>query len=472
MKVALVFPNLFTKNFLRNDSQIHPPLALGYLGAVLRNAGHEVSVIDASAERLDGNKIVNRLKKGDFEIVGITSNIASSIKAVQCAKIIRERIPSIKVIMGGPWATVEYRGLLKQNLADVVVLGEGEVTFIELLESIRNKNDFSRVNGIAFRDSNNNIIVTPSRPLIMNLDTLPFPAWDLLPKNGKYNFVHRKKPFYPIMTSRGCPYDCIHCTKIVHGYIYRKRSVTNVIAEIEYLVKNFNMKELLIIDDCFNLDIQRANEIFDEIIKRKFNIIINFSNGIRADFFDKNLAKKFYKAGVYAISFGIESGNQEIVNKIGKKLDLKAVENAVALAKRFNILTKGFFIIGHPYDTFNTMMQTASFARKIDLDFPHFFKSIPFPGTKMYDIIKTYGRLSVPSIRRVSDEIQGYTKKKAYFDIWNINSEDIERAFINSYRSFYLRPRKLIHIFFACRSWSEMSWLIMAFIKIIIRYIF
>jgi anaerobic magnesium-protoporphyrin IX monomethyl ester cyclase len=304
------------------------------------------------------------------------------------------------------------------------------------------------------------------------LDELPFPAWDLLPKRAKYNFVHRKAPFYPIMTSRGCPFDCIHCTKLVHGYNYRKRSVENVVAEIGYLVEKFHMKELLIIDDCFNLDMERANKIFDGIIKRKFDIRINFSNGIRADYFDLNMAKKFYLGGVYSISFGIESGNQAIVNKIGKKLNLKAVERAVALAKRFHILTKGFFILGLPFDTCKTMMESTSFARKLDLDFPHFFKSIPFPGTKMYDIIKANGRIKIPSIQRVNDEIQGYTKKNANFDIWNIKSDDIERAFINSYRSFYLRPKKLLQIILACRSWSELSWLTMAFIKIIIRYVF
>ena len=388
MKICLIFPNIFLGNYLKVNVPIHPPLSLAYLGAILRENGIDVSIIDAAAENLSIKKLISRV--GDIlpDVIGITANISSSRKAIMTSLSLKRTYPKIPIIFGGPWSTIEYRKILDKKYGDFVVLGEGEYTLLELLENLHDMSILKNIRGISYLDSNDNIIVTPPRGNIENLDDLPFPAWDLLPSSKKYNFPHRKTPYYPIMTTRGCPYDCIHCTKVVHGYKYRKRSIKNVIGELEYLKKNFGTKEIFIIDDNFNHDITRAEKICDEMIARDFNFLIKFSNGIRADRITPRLGRKLKAAGTYFAALGIESGNQEIVNRIGKRLDLKKVVQAVKILKKNKISSGGFFILGHPHDSFKTMLQTLNFAKSLDLDYPHFFKSLPFPGTKMFDIIK------------------------------------------------------------------------------------
>ncbi|MHA1684439.1 MAG: B12-binding domain-containing radical SAM protein [Promethearchaeota archaeon] len=467
MKASIIFPNIYLGNYLNISVPIHPPLSLAYLGAVLRQNGVGVQLIDASAENLSFKKLIRRLRDFDPDVIGITTNISCSQKAVLTARVLKTNFPSKKFVMGGAWATVEYEMLLKKKIVDAVVIGEGEYTFLELCNNIHEETRWREIDGLAFSTNGENVIKTKPRALIEDLDALPFPAWDLLPKSKKYHFIHRRSPFYPIMTTRGCPFDCIHCTKVIHGYKFRTRSVQNVIDEIRYLVQKFNTKEIFIIDDSFNLIPERAESILDEIIKNRFNLLIKFTNGIRADRISPRFGLKLRLAGTYAASLGIESGCQDIVNKIGKKLDLKSVRKAVGILRANHMIIGGFFILGHPYDSFRTMLQTINFAISLDLDYPQFFKSLPFPGTKMYDIIKENGEFLDDGRAK-----EGYVINKVNFKIWDLNPDEIEKAFIRSYRAFYLRPRKLFHLMTQYRSLTEFWWLIKSAISVFLKNLF
>src|SRR5271157_640716 len=465
-KISLVFPNVFLGNYLRLDIPLHPPLGLGYLAAVLRQAGHEVSVIDAAAENVSLPGLIEMLKEINPDVLGITTNISISRKAIMSARYIKANLGNVPIIMGGPWATIEYKKILKNKIADYVVIGEGERTIVELLEHYNDIYKLQDIRGIAFMNAEGSAIKTGERECIMDLDSLPFPAWDLFPQTKKYNFQHRKVPFYPIMTSRGCPYDCIYCTKVVHGYKYRERSIENIIQEIRYLKERFGIKELFFIDDNFNNDIDRAEKIMDEIIQNKFNLLIKFTNGIRADRMSPRLGHKLKAAGTYFAALGIESGNQEIVKKIGKKLDLKKVITATRILKENRILSGGFFILGLPYDTYDTMVETLNFAKSIDLDYPHFFKAIPFPGTKMYDMVVKHGRF-ITGGKAGAEE--SYVVHNANFEIWNLKSTDIEKAFKLAYKWFYLRPRKILNIIGQMTSIHDLWWAFTEFIKLILK---
>lgn len=469
MKVFLIFPNIFLGNYLRLNIPIHSPLSLGYLGAVLRDEGHDVKIIDASAENTSLKKLVDEIQDFSPDVIGISANISTSQKAVLTAGYIKKAFPDKKLIMGGPWSTIEHKMLLNEGIADLIVIGEGETTIVELLENIDHPERWPGIAGIAYLEKGKKIKKTDAREFIEDLDSLPFPAWDLLPPSKKYNFSHRKRPFYPIMTSRGCPFDCIHCTKLIHGYKMRYRSIENVIAEIRHLKDQYNVKEIFIIDDNFTVNAKRAERILDEIIKNDFNIVFKFTNGIRADTVTNRLAKKLKLAGFYGVTLGIESGNQAIVDKIGKKLDLKAVVRAVRILRKNNFIIGGFFMIGHPYDNKSTMLQTYYFARRLDLDYPFFFKAIPFPGTKMYDIIKEHGVFLDSS---ESSAHEGYIIKSANFEIWDLKAKDIEKAFQLAYRLFYIRPWKIIKLISQLRSFSEVWWLLSSFIKGILNILF
>jgi len=470
MKVCLIFPNIFMGDYLHMNIPIHPPAGLGYLSAVLRDAGYNVIVIDAAAENLSLSKVIKRLKAWEPDVIGITTNITSSRKAIMTARFIRATLEQIPIIMGGPWATIEYRKILKARIADYVVIGEGERTIVELLDKIHDKIELNDVKGIAFLKSDGILVKTEERECITDLDSLPFPAWDLFPPSRKYNYGRRRQPFFPIVTTRGCPYDCIHCTKVVHGYAYRKRSVENVIQEIRYLKEKFGIKEIFIIDDSFNLDINRAEKIMEEIIRNKFNILIRLSNGIRADKITPRLGRKMKAAGVYFAVLGIESGNQQIVNKIGKKLDLKKVITANRILKENKITRGGYFILGHPFDNYETMIQTLNFAKTLNFDYPHFFKAIPFPGTKMYDMIMEHGHFIKNT--KADASIDGYTIKSANFEIWDLKNQDVERVFNLSYRWFYLRPKKILEIVSQFRTIHDFWWVLMEFIMIIVKNLF
>lgn len=452
MKVTLIFPNINLGKILRISS--HPPLGLAYLAAAVEQAGHEIIVIDAAALNLNYSQLITRLKNETPDIIGISTNILSAAQSLVLCRLIRKQVPSIKLVMGGPWASAVYDMLLKKRYCDFVVVGEGEIAFTALLEKLEKGAIPSNIPGVAYL--NNNSVELEPPCFIDNLDELPFPAWHLLPPPKKYLFHARRNVFYPIMTSRGCPFRCNHCTKIIHGNKVRLRSIENVIAEILYLKDKFNVKEISIIDDNFTLNAKRAEKICDEIIKRKLDILIQFSNGVRADTLTPRLIRQLKRAGTYKMAIGVESGNQNVVNQIGKKLDLDAVRAAVRLIKREKIILYAFFIIGHPFDTIKTMNDTVKFAVEIDAEYPHFFKAIAFPGTELFNLIRREGRFLM-SLRDIE---RGYNTGNANFEIYDLKAKDIERVFKDAYRRFYLRPTKVLSLLSHIRGFTELKYIL------------
>lgn len=460
MRVSLIFPNTFTAY---PATRTHQPLSLAYLAAVLRSDGHDVQVIDATAETLSWQNITDRMRAHEPSLVGITTNVGMAKQSILLARYVKRSFPSTKLVMGGPWATIEHERLLSRDIADIVVRGEGEATASDLAKTMERGGNLITVQGISYKDGTT-IIHNPDRPLLMDIDGLPFPAWDLFPPSKHYVFQHRRGPFYPIMTSRGCPFDCIHCTKIVHGYTYRARSPENVLEEIRYLKDHFNAREIFIVDDAFNLDPDRAERIMDGIIKERLDLTIKFSNGIRADRLPPRLIKKLKAAGTYAVLLGIESGNQQIVKNIGKGLDLQVVVDVVKQLRASGFIVGGFFMLGHPQDTMNTMLQTIAFAKRLDLDYPVFYKAIPFPGTKLHDMVSRHGRFVVQM-----SNVDEYNMKSATFEMWNVHAPDVERAFKLAYRTLYLRPRRIFRLLSQFRTITELAWMINTVLKIFVK---
>jgi radical SAM superfamily enzyme YgiQ (UPF0313 family) len=463
MKVSLVFPNTFQ---VYPATRTHQPLSLAYLASSLVKAGHKVQVIDATADRLDASGVARLIQSFDSPVGGITTNVGMASQAVALARYLKKAFPTRRIVMGGPWATIEHRLIVKKGIADVVVRCEGEITMVKLADALDNNVDLARVEGITYKNDAGELVITPDRPAIEDLDALPFPAWELFPRSKKYRFLHRGMPFFPIMTSRGCPFDCIHCTKSVHGYKFRPRSVENVIAELRYLKERFNAREIFIIDDIFNNDLARAERILDEIIRNDFGFHIKFSNGIRADKLPARFVKKLKRAGTYTVMLGIESGNQKIVNSIGKGLNLDKVRIATKLLKKEGIITGGFFMLGHPQDSKATMLETIAFAKSLDLDYPFFFKAVPFPGTKMYSIVAKQGKMVGGNQQRA---VEKYTLKQASFEMEGFTAKDVERAFTLAYRLFYLRPRKILQLVGHFRSIAEFAWVIDTVLKVFVK---
>ena len=438
MKVALVFPN-YLENFFLITSSFQQNLGLAMIAAVLKKAGHEVHVIDATAERLNIRRLEKRVGLIDPDIIGISANVSFARKAIITGKWLKIMFPRAKVIFGGPWPTVDYEYLLQNGAADYVVIGEGESTIVDLLKSIDMRMPEMDVKGIAFK-SGGDIIKTGPRDLITDLDSLPFPAWELFPSPRRYFSNMKGKRFYPICASRGCPFGCIYCSKMVHGYKIRTRSIKNIIEEIKYLKKNYGMDEIIFTDDNFNFDVTRAEQLCDEILNLDFQFSIAFFNGVRADKLPPRLAWKLRQAGAYDISLGIECGDQDIVYQIGKQLDLNKVRYTTKMLKKLLFFIQGFFMVGLPGENIRTMIETKRLAIELDLDMPHFFKVIPFPGTKLYQIIEENGKFLIDMKKNMSF----YHFAKPTYELDGLPHELIDLAIQDMNRSFFLRPKKIL----------------------------
>nr|MDO8117312.1 radical SAM protein [Candidatus Sigynarchaeota archaeon] len=417
----------------------HPYLGLAMIAACLKKANHDVHVIDATVERLNIHRLTKRLEAINPDIIGITANVSFWMKALLTGRWLKKKFPTKPILFGGPWPTSEPEKVLTSGAGDYVVMGEGEITTVELISMLATKSPVHDVHGIAFLE-NGMVIKTPPRARIENLDDLPFPAWELFPESKRYFFNSMGKHYYPILTSRGCPLGCIHCTKAVHGYKFRMRSVESIINEIKYLHDKFHMDEIIIVDDNFNYDIEHAEKICDAIIKLDFKIAMRFSNGIRADKITARLAWKLKQAGAYDIALGIESGNQEIVYKIGKHLNLANVERAAWLLKRLQINTSGFFMIGLPNETIKSILDTKRFIMKLDLDTTHLFRALPFPGTRMFTIIKQRGHF----LDNYEKGLYFYSLNEPLFEFDHLPKELIEFAIQDISKAFYRRPAKIL----------------------------
>jgi radical SAM superfamily enzyme YgiQ (UPF0313 family) len=289
--------------------------------------------------------------------------------------------------------------VLKNKAVDFVVKGEGELTTLELLRALKEKKDVSKIEGLVLRIGDN-IIESPDKPLISDLDKMPFPAYHLLPMD-KYTLPASrrmtKKKCASIITSRGCPYSCLFCS---HNNIFKRqlrfRSPENIIAEIRQLVDDYGIGELLIWDDSFLLDKKRASEICRLMIENRFGLTWSCSS--RVDHISDELVKTLYQAGCRLMLFGAESGSQQILDSIGKKTTLAQIENAVSICKKNKMLSFCSFILGTPEETEETARQTIEFSKKLNPDFAIFCIFAPLPGSIFFERLVKEKKLDVDKI--------------------------------------------------------------------------
>jgi len=443
IKIALINPPQ------RTDFP-QPPLGIAYVAATLEKAGNKVEIIDSSALKLNVDETVKMVIDNGFEFVGITVMTPTLGSAVEVARGIKEKNKSIFIFMGGAHVTaLPVKTLENFPEIDVVVIGEGEVTTPILIE---NKEKLKDVLGIAYR-KNGKIVVTPSRPIIKNLDDLPLPAYHLLPINKYRPYPpHGKKlPYMAIMTSRGCPFRCTFCSKPVHGKLYRAKSPKAIIKEIKYIKENYKIKEILFYDDSFTLDRQRIIELCDEMIKNKINI--PWSCETRVNLVDKELLSKMKDAGCYIISYGVESGNQEILNNIKKDITLEQIKNAFKLTREAGIAIVSYFMLGCPGETKQTMKQTIEFAKELDANFAQFSICTPFPGTEIADLIDKKDEIDWNKLSYVSNRSESIPVVLSK----NLNEEQLKKYYNNAYKEFYLRPSFIIKTILRTRSIDDIK---------------
>lgn len=442
-----------------NEATITPPLGLAYLASVLMNHDFSVRIIDANVLKKKNQVVIEEIKLIQPRFVGISMNIVTSESGYRLSQDIKAAGINSAVILGGVTPTTTPEFSLEKSKADFAVIGEGENTLLELMRMDR-RGDFSyeTLPGIAFRREGQ-VCITARRERMKDLDSLPFPAYELLPELKRYKSRARGFPVASIFTSRGCPYLCIFCNKSVFGTQITFHSARRVLDEIGFLIKNYGARQIDVLDDNFTFDKKRAMEILEGIIRRGYRIFINLQSGVRADTIDEELIKMMRRCGVYKIGFGVEAADSVIQKKIKKNLNLDKVLYAARLAKKHGIIVYGFFILGLPGENRQTMQKTLDFALKMDPVIANFSIALPFPGTEMYEIIKKEGRF----LKQVDVECYGgFYEGRAFFEAGPTKREDVEEMYKRAYSIFYLRPRKILDLLSSVRSVRELIWTIEA----------
>ncbi len=457
MKAVLINPNC---NFATgtNTATIEPPIGIAYLASFLDKNGYQVKLIDSNILKLSDRQTVSQIDS-DTDLIGISSNIVSAAFVPKLVKKIRKRFSKIPLIAGGPYPSALPEICLKEFGFDGVCIGEGEETLLEIMNNLKKGTHlFKGVNGVAYLDKKKMIINEP-RELVKDLDSLPFPKLELLPDLRLYKSRARGTPVGIILSSRGCPYGCIYCNKNIFRRIYRSRSVDNIIREIEQQIKLFDIKQIDFLDDNLTFNMLKAEQLFDTVIKKKFNLFINMQNGVRADRINEKLVKKMKKAGVFKVSLGVESGDEQVQRKIDKNLDLSKAIEATRLFKKYHIEVYGNFMFGLPTDTAESMQKTIDFAKKMNPNIANFMITIPLPGTDLYQQVKDRGVFFVNNERGMT---RGFYGGRVYYSLPGIETDKVIYYYRKAYLSFYLRPFKIIEIILGCENLNEIKWLIQA----------
>jgi radical SAM superfamily enzyme YgiQ (UPF0313 family) len=432
MKVLLVVPSQSDTygKFLAPD---YPSLGLAYLAAVLQKAGHIVKIIDIDADGVTQQDFAKELKVESYGVVGITTTTPTFNKAISLARLVKTNSKSTTVL-GGIHVTVMPEESVGFDSVDFIVKGEGERTVVELMDYLQGRMGLDSIDGLYYR-RNGNVIKNKDRDLISNLDELPFPARHLFnQQNYTYPDTLYKRAF-PIITSRGCPANCTYCnSKNMFSRKFRFRSSENVAEEIEQLIKDYKAREIHIWDDNFTIRKDRVFQIRDQIKRRKIKVKFAFPNGLRADLVDEGILQALKDMGTYSIAFGVESGNQNILDRVNKNLKLEQIKEAFRLARRVGLETWAFFMIGLPGETQETIKDTVNFAIKLNPDVAKFHILKPFPGSQVYNELKEQGLLldadfshygiHTPPVHRLRD----------------LQPQDLLDWHRQAYRSFYLRP--------------------------------
>ncbi len=331
-----------------------PPLGLAYLAAVLEREGIEIKVLDCPICNINHDKLKTEIASFKPTLVGISSMTPTIQSAFKTARVSKEVCPDAKVILGGPHATFMDKQILTEESAiDIIVRGEGEETLLDIVRNSSSSEDLDNIKGITFR-KNNQIVQIPNRPFIQDLDNLPFPAYKYL-QIDKYRIYGKR--FFPIMSSRGCPFQCSFCVASqMFGAKFRARSAKNVVDELEWLKNTYNAEGISFNDDTLSFDKKRMMDICDEIIKRK--IELPWGCQTRVDTVSKEILTKMRQAHCNEVSFGVESGCQRILDAVHKKITIEQAEKAIKLAKNEGLFVTVSTIIGYPGETKDTMMQT------------------------------------------------------------------------------------------------------------------
>lgn len=416
-----------------------PPLNIATLAAITCQNGFRTEIIDAEFLGMSAQKTAEQILGKDFKYVAITAVTMSIHKAVELARLIKKENKEAIILVGGVHMTaLPIETMRRSPELDIGVIGEGDETITELLNVLEGGGDLSPVKGLVFR-RNGNLVVTEDRPPLKELDKLPMPAWDMLPDLKNYfrgpTYCLDKLPMGLLITSRGCPSHCNFCDRSVTGNVFRAHSAHYVMQMIREQYHKYGIRGMHIIDSNFILNKKRVRDICTLLKEEKLDF--SWSCLARVNLVTPEILGLMKEAGCWRIDYGLESGSQSVLNTINKGITLEQSKQAVKWAKEAGLRVRGFFMLGNPTDTPETIRQTIDFAKSLDIDMFHFTFYSCFPGSTMYKDIRAYGEYK--------ENWEEMSLWKPTFIPRGMTEEELLRFQKLGFREFYLRPKVIIN---------------------------
>jgi anaerobic magnesium-protoporphyrin IX monomethyl ester cyclase len=418
----------------RKDKYLEYPIYLGYLVAVLEEAGLEVAFVDAVMDEMSIEDFSQAAAKIGADLVVLECSTPSIYHDLETARVAKEAVVGTFVTLTGSHATFFHDELLRDNpMVDGVIRGEAELTVRELALSLARGESLNTVQGLTYREGNK-VLVNPPRPLIEDLDSLPFPARHIVRQEGYRAAIYSGERPTAMVSSRGCPYHCVYCLwpETLYGHKFRARSAKNVVDEMELVVKDYGVDEIYFDDDCLTLSKKRVLEMCQLILDR--GLEVKWIVQARVDTVDKEVLSAMKEAGCHYVLFGVESGSPKMLDIMKKRITLDRARRAFQDCRDLGIKTQAFFLFGVPGENQETIEETIEFARELDADSTQFAIAIPHPGTELYQVCLENGWL-------VFDSWEDFAAENSLIDTEELTREDVERARIHAYRSYYFSPR-------------------------------
>ena len=411
-----------------------PPLGLCYLAASVRQNGYRVKIIDAPALDMDLNRTLAEIATNQVDLIGLSASTVSIFRASELAKAIKKNGIKAPILLGGPHVSSLPRETMEEfSEFDVGVISEGEFTVPEIISCHRAGGEIRDISGLVYR-CDNKVAFSPPRENISDLDSLPYPAWDLLPSIPKYYkpspHSYLKLPSTSLMSSRGCNGTCTFCARPFMGEKYRAHSAEYTVGMIDHLVKTYGIRDIMFYDDNFLLDKKRVVNICELLLQKDYKI--SWSCLARPEITSDELFGFIKRAGCWQIAFGIESADQGILETIKKKATVERISEVIRKTNEARIHSRGYFMIGCPGETKETIEKTTRFIRESGLKDFHVTFCTPMPGAELFGNAHKYG-----------DFKQDWKKLGFWEPVFipkGMTREQLIDSHRRMYRKFYLRP--------------------------------
>lgn len=434
-----------------------PCLGIAYVGASLKKAGYDVTLIDGSLSDIDVGGITNLVAGLHPDYVGVTGFTLQYPAVREIFSVIKQLNRNIITVFGGQHASALTEYVMK-DIPDIdfTIKGEGEVAFPILIEALAaGDKDFKQIAGLAFRENGEVVVNPPS--LLADLDGLEYPWRVVNPldyaKGMGHGFMAKRQPVAPVISSRGCPYKCTFCAgPLVLGRKLRLRDPKRFVDEIEYLIDTFGIKEIHIVDDNFTFYKEHATQVCEEILKRGLDITWSLPNGVRADSMDYPLLKLMKEAGCYYLALGIEFGSERMLKLTKKGLSLDKAKQTVLQAAELGYITQGFFMMGHPQEKKEDILATIDTARKMPLDRFSVTFTVPLPGSEVFQYYLEKGYLNMDNVNWEQFAGPQFIPRTEF-----LTYGELIRLLRSAYTQFYVSPHRVLTYLFKLRSLSQIK---------------